>query len=68
LLTRFTLPALVIMILWSGGQYDHCIQTLGFAIKEFADIKGRLLELRASCYMALRNFKVCLYTLHPDVE
>ncbi|KAF9363053.1 hypothetical protein BGX34_005000 [Mortierella sp. NVP85] len=49
----------VIMILWSGGQFEHCIQTLGFAIKEFADIKGRLLELRASCYMALRNFKLC---------
>ncbi|KAG0223621.1 hypothetical protein B0O80DRAFT_426043 [Mortierella sp. GBAus27b] len=49
----------VIMILWSGGQYEHCVQTLTFAIQEFKDIKGRLLELRASCYMALRNFKSC---------
>ncbi|KAG0059848.1 hypothetical protein BGZ89_000079 [Linnemannia elongata] len=49
----------VIMILWSGGQYEHCIQTIGFAIQEFADIKGRMLELRASCHMALRNFKAC---------
>ncbi|KAG0304235.1 hypothetical protein BGZ97_001574 [Linnemannia gamsii] len=49
----------VIMILWSGGQYEHCIQTIGFAIQEFEDIKGRMLELRASCHMALRNFKAC---------
>jgi hypothetical protein len=48
------------MILWSGGQYEHCIQTIGFAIQEFADIKGRMLELRASCHMALRNFKVTI--------
>ncbi|KAF9920889.1 hypothetical protein BGZ65_010847, partial [Modicella reniformis] len=49
----------VIMILWNGGQYEHCIQTLTFAIQEFKQIKGRLLELRASCHMALRNFKAC---------
>ncbi|KAF9897987.1 hypothetical protein BX616_004664 [Lobosporangium transversale] len=49
----------VIMILWSGGQYEHCIQTLTFAIQEFEPLKGRLLELRANCYMALRNFKAC---------
>ncbi|KAG0366871.1 hypothetical protein BC939DRAFT_451205 [Gamsiella multidivaricata] len=49
----------VIMILWSGGQFEHCIQTLTFAIQEFENIKGRLLELRSSCYMALRNFKAC---------
>ncbi|KAG0303571.1 hypothetical protein BGZ98_006519 [Dissophora globulifera] len=49
----------VIMILWSGGQYEHCIQTLTFAIQEFEPIKGRLYELRASCHMALRNFKAC---------
>jgi hypothetical protein len=48
------------MILWSGGQYEHCIQTIGFAIQEFEDIKGRMLELRASCHMALRNFKVTI--------
>ncbi|KAF9435462.1 hypothetical protein BGZ76_006248 [Entomortierella beljakovae] len=49
----------VIMILWTGGQFEHCIQTLTFAIQEFPDIKGRLLELRSTCYMALRNFKAC---------
>ncbi|KAF8966362.1 hypothetical protein BGZ46_000396 [Entomortierella lignicola] len=49
----------VIMILWSGGQFEHCIQTLTFAIQEFADLKGRLLELRSTCHMALRNFKAC---------
>ncbi|KAF8940969.1 hypothetical protein EDD21DRAFT_373086 [Dissophora ornata] len=49
----------VIMILWSGGQFEHAVQTLTFAIQEFEQIKGRMLELRASCHMALRNFKAC---------
>ncbi|KAF9583953.1 hypothetical protein BGW38_008031 [Lunasporangiospora selenospora] len=49
----------VIMILWNGQQFEHCIQTLTFAIQEFTQLKGRLLELRASCHMALRNFKAC---------
>ncbi|KAG0253607.1 hypothetical protein BG011_006257 [Mortierella polycephala] len=49
----------VIMILWTGGQFEHCIQTLTFAIQEFEPIKGRMLELRANCHMALRNFKAC---------
>ncbi|GJJ76751.1 hypothetical protein EMPS_09110 [Entomortierella parvispora] len=49
----------VIMILWCGQQFEHCVQTLTFAIQEFAPIKGRMLELRASCHMALRNLKLC---------
>ncbi|KAG0045694.1 hypothetical protein BGZ83_009075 [Gryganskiella cystojenkinii] len=49
----------VIMILWCGQQWEHCVQTLTFAIQEFTPIKGRMLELRASCHMASRNFKSC---------
>ncbi|KAF9980546.1 hypothetical protein BGZ75_008317 [Mortierella antarctica] len=50
----------VIMILWCGQQFEHCIQTLTFAIQEFSQIKGRMLELRASCQMSLRNYKACI--------
>ncbi|KAG0261433.1 hypothetical protein DFQ27_002956 [Actinomortierella ambigua] len=52
-------PVSVIWILFSGQQWSHCIQTLGFAITEFEDIRPRMLELRASCHMALRNYKSC---------
>ncbi|KAG0044973.1 hypothetical protein BGZ83_009749 [Gryganskiella cystojenkinii] len=49
----------VIWILYSGQQFAHCVQTLGFAITEFESIRPRMLELRASCHMALRNYKAC---------
>ncbi|GJJ69699.1 hypothetical protein EMPS_02047 [Entomortierella parvispora] len=49
----------VIWILFSGQQFVHCVQTLGFAITEFESIRPRMLELRASCHMALRNYKGC---------
>ncbi|KAG0229014.1 hypothetical protein BGW42_001835 [Actinomortierella wolfii] len=49
----------VIWILFSGQQWSHCIQTLGFAITEFEGLRPRMLELRASCHMALRNYKGC---------
>ncbi|KAG0284392.1 hypothetical protein BGZ96_011222 [Linnemannia gamsii] len=49
----------VIWILFGGQQYSHCVQTLGFAISEFESLRPRMLELRASCHMALRNYKAC---------
>ncbi|KAF9194541.1 hypothetical protein BGZ51_009104 [Haplosporangium sp. Z 767] len=49
----------VIWILFSGQQFQHCVQTLGFAITEFEPLRPRMLELRASCHMALRNYKAC---------
>ncbi|KAK3830814.1 MAG: hypothetical protein JOS17DRAFT_149265 [Linnemannia elongata] len=49
----------VIWILFGGQQFLHCVQTLGFAIGEFDSLRPRMLELRASCYMALRNYKAC---------
>ncbi|KAG0001779.1 hypothetical protein BGZ80_008530 [Entomortierella chlamydospora] len=49
----------VIWILFSGQQYAHCVQTLGFAINEFEALRPRMLEFRASCHMALRNYKAC---------
>ncbi|KAF9975179.1 hypothetical protein BGZ73_001252 [Actinomortierella ambigua] len=58
----------VIWILFSGQQWSHCIQTLGFAITEFEDIRPRMLELRASCHMALRNYKNCTEDLEQVLE
>ncbi|KAF9295389.1 hypothetical protein BGZ88_002215 [Linnemannia elongata] len=49
----------VIWILFGGQQFLHCVQTLGFAISEFDSLRPRMYELRASCYMALRNYKAC---------
>ncbi|KAF9149976.1 hypothetical protein BG015_008201 [Linnemannia schmuckeri] len=49
----------VIWILFGGQQFSHCVQTLGFAISEFESLRPRMLELRASCHMALRNYKAC---------
>ncbi|KAI1320853.1 hypothetical protein EDD11_009810 [Mortierella claussenii] len=49
----------VIWILFSGQQFAHCQQTLGFAITEFESLRPRMLEFRASCHMALRNYKAC---------
>ncbi|KAG0333907.1 hypothetical protein BG004_000642 [Podila humilis] len=49
----------VVWILFSGQQWSHCVQTLSFAAREFEDIRPRMLELRASCHMALRNYKRC---------
>ncbi|KAG0309822.1 hypothetical protein BGZ97_012964 [Linnemannia gamsii] len=49
----------VIWILFGGKQFSHCVQTLGFAINEFESLRPRMLELRASCHMALRNYKAC---------
>ncbi|KAI8597796.1 hypothetical protein EDD21DRAFT_384490 [Dissophora ornata] len=62
----------VIWILYSGQQFAHCIHTLGFAITEFEALRPRMLEFRASCHMALRNYKACtndleeVLTLKPD--
>ncbi|KAG0327161.1 hypothetical protein BGZ99_008251 [Dissophora globulifera] len=53
----------VIWILYSGQQFAHCVQTLGFAITEFDALRPRMLELRASCHMALRNYKACVQDL-----
>ncbi|KAG0197252.1 hypothetical protein BGX28_009250 [Mortierella sp. GBA30] len=53
----------VIWILYSGQQFHHCVQTLGFAITEFESIRARMLELRASSHMALRNYKACIEDL-----
>ncbi|KAF9581505.1 hypothetical protein BGW38_001450 [Lunasporangiospora selenospora] len=58
----------VIWILYSGQQFSHCVQTLGFAITEFEDIRPRMLELRASSHMALRNYKACLEDLEKVLE
>ncbi|KAG0245021.1 hypothetical protein BGX31_008114 [Mortierella sp. GBA43] len=49
----------VIWILFSGQQFHHCVQTLGFAITEFEDLRPRMLEFRANCHLALRNYKGC---------
>ncbi|KAG0204185.1 hypothetical protein BGX33_008666 [Mortierella sp. NVP41] len=49
----------VIWVLFGGQQFSHCVQTLGFAINEFDTLRPRMLELRASCHMALRNYKSC---------
>ncbi|KAG0355249.1 hypothetical protein BGZ54_001243 [Gamsiella multidivaricata] len=63
----------VIWILFSGQQFSHCIQTLGFAITEFEALRPRMLEFRASCHMALRNYKACtedleqVLTLTPEL-
>lgn len=54
---------IVIWILFGGQQFLHCVQTLGFAISEFDSLRPRMYELRASCYMALRNYKVCYHSL-----
>ncbi|KAF9278456.1 hypothetical protein BGZ68_008568 [Mortierella alpina] len=53
----------VIWILFSGQQFQHCVQTLGFAISEFESLRTRMLELRASSHMALRNYKACVEDL-----
>ncbi|KAG0325535.1 hypothetical protein BG004_003187 [Podila humilis] len=58
----------VIWILFSGQQWAHCVQTLTFAITEFEDIRPRMLELRASCQMALRNYKACNEDLEQALE
>ncbi|KAF9409820.1 hypothetical protein BGZ94_001842 [Podila epigama] len=58
----------VIWILFSGQQWAHCVQTLSFAITEFEDIRPRMLELRASCHMALRNYKACNEDLEQALE
>ncbi|KAG0379209.1 hypothetical protein BGX24_001317 [Mortierella sp. AD032] len=63
----------VIWILFGGQQYSHCVQTLGFAINEFESLRPRMLELRASCHMALRNYKACtedleeVLNIQPDL-
>ncbi|KAF9542735.1 hypothetical protein EC957_001716 [Mortierella hygrophila] len=49
----------VIWILFGGQQFSHCVQTIGFAISEFDSLRPRMFELRASCHMALRNYKGC---------
>ncbi|KAG0096579.1 hypothetical protein BGZ93_004307 [Podila epicladia] len=58
----------VIWILFSGQQWAHCVQTLSFAITEFEDIRPRMLELRASCKMALRDYKGCNEDLEQALE
>ncbi|KAF9911774.1 hypothetical protein EC991_002502 [Linnemannia zychae] len=63
----------VIWILFGGQQFSHCVQTLGFAINEFETLRPRMLELRASCHMALRNYKACtedleeVLNINPDL-
>ncbi|KAF9980224.1 hypothetical protein BGZ75_008689 [Mortierella antarctica] len=47
----------------NGQQFQHCVQTLGFAIAEFESLRTRMLELRASSHMALRNYKACVEDL-----
>ncbi|KAF8977876.1 hypothetical protein BGZ46_007046 [Entomortierella lignicola] len=64
----------VIWILFSGQQYAHCVQTLTFAITEFESLRPRMLEFRASCHMALRDYKACcedleeVLTLNPEAN
>ncbi|KAF9129238.1 hypothetical protein BGW39_004326 [Mortierella sp. 14UC] len=63
----------VIWILFGGQKFSHCVQTLSFAINEFEALRPRMLELRASCHMALRNYKACtedleeVLNINPDL-
>ncbi|KAF9145888.1 hypothetical protein BGX30_006028 [Mortierella sp. GBA39] len=63
----------VIWILFGGQQFSHCVQTIGFAISEFESLRPRMFELRASCHMALRNYKGCtedleeVLSIKPDL-
>ncbi|KAF9916358.1 hypothetical protein BX616_003990 [Lobosporangium transversale] len=58
----------VIWILFSGQQFAHCQQTLGFAIKEFETLRPRMLEFRANCHMAMRDYKACTEDLEQVLQ
>ncbi|CAG8493944.1 6890_t:CDS:2, partial [Ambispora leptoticha] len=55
---------LVIWLLFNGKQFQFCIQTLSIALNQLEpSLHPRLLQLRASCYLATGDNKLCIKDL-----
>ncbi|CAG8434866.1 12890_t:CDS:2 [Ambispora gerdemannii] len=55
---------LVIWLLFNGKQFQFCIQTLSIALNQLEQsLHPRLLHLRASCYLATGDNKLCIKDL-----
>ncbi|CAG8535164.1 1340_t:CDS:2 [Diversispora eburnea] len=60
---------LVIWLLFNGKQYQFCIQTLNLALNQLEQsLYPRLLHLRASCYHAIGEHKLCIKDLERLVS